>query len=146
MKKLTRNVLLLAGLGFACCSLPASADAAETRIRLSFGAEQAVAVLDDIPASRDFAAMLPLTLEFEDYNSTEKISMLPKKLKTAGSPTSCTPQRGAFTYYAPWGNLAIFHRNFRHSNGLVPLGRVVSGMDALAAIRDGTKITIEEIR
>ncbi len=83
------------------------------QVRLSVGNEEAVVVLDDNPASRDFLSMLPLTLTFEDYNGTEKIGVLPRKLKTQGAPSSCDPEAGSFTYYAPWGNLAIFLRAAR---------------------------------
>lgn len=103
----------------------ASEAMAETagKVRLTSGGGEAIAVLDDTPASRDFLSMLPLELTFKDYNGTEKISYLPRKLATQGSPSSCTPEAGAFTYYAPWGNLALFYRGFRHSDGLVPLGK-----------------------
>ena len=115
------------------------------QVRLSVGNKKAVVVLDDNPASRDFLSMLPLTLTFEDYNGTEKIGSLPRKLKAQDAPTSCDPDVGSFTYYAPWGNLAIFYRDFRHSNGLVPLGRVESGMEVLADMRDGVSIRLEKM-
>jgi hypothetical protein len=31
---------------------------------------------------------------------------------------------GDITYYAPWGNLAIFYRDFGYSPGLVRLGHI----------------------
>jgi hypothetical protein len=40
---------------------------------------------------------------------------------------------GDITYYAPWGNLAIFYRDFGYSSGLVSLGRIESGIEALSA-------------
>lgn len=115
------------------------------QVRLIVGNEEAVVMLDDNPASRDFLSMLPLTLTFEDYNGTEKIGALPRKLDTQGAPSSCDPDVGSFTYYAPWGNLAIFYRDFRHSSGLVPLGHVNSGMETLAGIHDGVSIRLEKM-
>lgn len=94
-----------------------------------FAGEQAIVVLDDHPAVRDFLFMLPLTVTFDDYNEVEKIGYLPRKLHTEGSPSSCNPSVATFAYYAPWGNLSVFYRDFRHSEGLVPLGRVTSGKD-----------------
>jgi len=38
--------------------------------------------LEDNATTRDFVALLPLTLTLRDYNRTEKISDLPKKLST----------------------------------------------------------------
>lgn len=31
---------------------------------------------------------------------------------------------GDITYYSPWGNLALFYRDFGHASGLVRLGRL----------------------
>lgn len=78
----------------------ASGAMAETagKVRLISGGGEAIAVLDDTPAARDFLSMLPLELTFKDYDRTEKISYLPRKLATQGSPSSCTPEAGAFTY------------------------------------------------
>jgi hypothetical protein len=48
----------------------------------------------------------------------------------------------ADTYYAPWGNLALFHKDFRYSEGLVRLGRIDSGIEALRR-KGPLKVTIE---
>jgi hypothetical protein len=88
------------------------------------------AVMTDSAAARDFVSLLPLTLTLEDYNRTEKISSLPKKLSTAGVPSGYDPSVGDICLYAPWGNLCIFYRDFGYSNGLVLLGKIEDGMDA----------------
>ncbi|KKA46395.1 hypothetical protein BZG72_01665 [Salinivibrio sp. PR6] len=87
--------------------------------------------LADSVATRDFLAQLPLTLEFEDYHGIEKVSDLPSRLSTDDAPAGFDPQVGSFTYYAPWGNLAIFYQDFGYANSLVNLGTVVSGMKHL---------------
>lgn len=114
------------------------------RINMLFAGEQVVIVLEDHPAVRDFLSMLPITVTFEDYNGIEKIGYLPRKLNTNGSPLSCDPFVGTFAYYAPWGNLSLFYQDFRHSEGLVPLGRVESGVDSLAKMRGDFSVRIEE--
>jgi hypothetical protein len=48
----------------------------------------------------------------KNYASTEKISYLARKLSTEGAPAGCDPDVGDITYYAPWGNLAIFYKDF----------------------------------
>ena len=53
------------------------------------------------------------------------------------------PDVGAFTYYAPWGNLAIFYRDFGYAVGLVELGRISSGVERLARARDGLVVRVE---
>lgn len=94
------------------------------KIRIAMGETSLTATLDDTEAARDFAALLPLTLTLEDYASTEKIATLPRKLSTRGAPPGSDPDVGDLAYYAPWGNLAIFYRDFGYSVGLVKLGRI----------------------
>lgn len=67
----------------------------------------------------------------EDYAAKEKTSNLPKRLSTKGEPSSYKPLAGDVTYYAPWGNLANFHKNFGYSSSLIKLGKVDSGMESL---------------
>ena len=42
-----------------------------------------------------------------------------------------TPKVGGITYYAPWGNLAIFVGDNVYARGLVRLGKVDTGLPAL---------------
>ena len=84
----------------------------------------------------------PVTLTLEDYAATEKIAYLPRKLSTDGAPPGFNPSVGAVTYYAPWGNLAIFHKDARYADGLIELGRIESGLELLAA-RGPVRVTIE---
>jgi hypothetical protein len=106
-----------------------------TRIHVIAGDQTLSATLDDTPAGRDFARLLPLELSLSDYHATEKVADLPRKLDTADAPASYTPKAGDITYYAPWGNLAIFYEPFRTSRGLVRLGAFDEPIDAL--LKDG---------
>lgn len=114
------------------------------KIRLVAGNRTFTATLEDNAAARDFAALLPLELTLSDYNRIEKIADLPKRLATEGTPDGIDPQIGDITYYAPWGNLAIFYRDFGYSRGLVRLGRIEGNADALAKV-DGTSARIERM-
>ena len=58
--------------------------------------------------------------------------MLSSQLSTAGAPEGIDPKIGDIAYFAPWGNLAIFHRDFRYSAGLIRLGRIAAGAEASA--------------
>jgi hypothetical protein len=102
------------------------------------------ATLLDSKATQDFVSLLPLTLTLEDYAGTEKISYLPKRLSTEGAPSGSDPSVGDITYYAPWGNLAIFHRDFGYSNGLAILGKIDSGIEAFKT-PGSVKVTIEPV-
>lgn len=105
------------------------------RIRVIVGNKVLSAEIEDTPSGRDFAALLPLELSLSDYNTTEKVTDLPSKLDTTDAPASYTPKMGDITYYAPWGNLAIFYKPFRTSRGLVRLGEFDGPIDAL--LKDG---------
>lgn len=100
------------------------------KIKMTIGYTVATATLIDSEASRDFASLLPLTLTREDHAGTEKVSDLPAPLSTGDAPPGFEPSRGDIAHYAPWGNVAIFYRDFRYSAGLVPLGTIDSGMEA----------------
>lgn len=108
-------------------------EAKAMKIRLTINGKSMTATLDDNPAARDFLALLPITLKLEDYASTEKVAYLPRKLTTQDAPAGIDPDVGDIAYYAPWGNLAIFYRDFGYSTGLVRLGRFDAGVEALSA-------------
>lgn len=113
-------------------------------IRIIVDDGEMIAELDDNAAARDFLALLPLTLQLDDYAATEKVADLPKKLSTAGTAGGFDPSVGDITYYAPWGNLAIFYKDFSYSRGLVNLGRIVEGQ-ALLHFRGRKTVTIEPV-
>lgn len=103
----------------------------ETRIRILFDNGEAVVTLFDNPVSKDFLSLLPMTVAFEDYARTEKITYLSRKLATQGGVLD-DQTTGDFCYYAPWGNLAVFYKGFGSGNGLYILGRIDSGKERLA--------------
>ncbi len=115
-----------------------------TAIRLVVGSQEVIIDMLDNPASRAFLALLPLTLEFSDYANIEKIATLPRKLNTQGSPTA-QQASGDFTYYAPWGNLAVFYRGSGSDGQLYVLGRIRSGKEQLAAMHRNFTARIEKI-
>lgn len=102
------------------------------------------ATLNDSAAAQDFAAMLPLTLTLGDHANTEKVADLPGQLSTTGSPSGTAARAGDITYFAPWGNLAIFYRDFDHANGLIALGRIHDPLDVLTQSAEGPTITITQ--
>lgn len=102
-------------------------------IVLTLDGREVAATLDDNAASRAFFAQLPLTLTLADYAGTELVADLPSRLPTDGAPAGMDPSIGDITYYAPWGNLAIFYRDFGYASGLVLLGRVEGSVAALGA-------------
>ena len=114
------------------------------KLRLRFADHDTVmtATLRDGATTRDFLALLPLTETFEDYAGTEKIYYLPTRLSIADAAAGSDPAVGDVAYYAPWRNLAIFYRDAGYANGLVILGRIDGGLEALA-VPGAVRVTIE---
>ena len=113
------------------------------RIRLTAGETVLTATMFDNETSRDFISLLPLTLTLKDYAGTEKISDLPKRLSKQDAPSGSDPSVGDITYYSPWGNLAIFYKDFGYSSGLIILGRIETGIEKLGSMNGEFKVTIE---
>lgn len=132
-------------LGLILLSASASAFAEGERVKFIFDDKEIIVVLEDNSGAESLLKQLPLTLKFEDYSSTEKISYPPEKLDISRAPKSCTPKRGDLAYYSPWGNLAFFYRDFRYSNGLVPLGRIETGIEALEELDRAASVKVEKI-
>jgi hypothetical protein len=124
---------------------PCGAEESGMKIRIKVGDTALTATLIDSQTSRDFISLLPLTLTLKDYAGTEKISDLPKRLSTEGAPSGSDPSVGDIAYYAPWGNLAIFYRDFGYSSGLVILGKIESGMETFN-VPGSLKVRIELIK
>lgn len=97
------------------------------RLRLTFADQDFTATLEDNPSARDLFSMLPLALTISDYSTNEKIAYLPRKLTEEGSGQFGNEAVGDLCYYAPWGNLAMFHGPYRWSRGLIRLGRLDGG-------------------
>lgn len=148
---MTRGVFVSAMallLGLTCTATATSTEAQSKvdsmNIKMTIAGQIITATLEESHSARDFFAMLPLALPLEDYADTEKIAYLPRKLTTQGAPKGIDPNVGDLTYYAPWGNLAIFYRDFGYSTGLIKLGRIESGITHLTTTPSAS-ITIEAI-
>ena len=101
------------------------------KLKITIGEQYVMATVYDNATTKDFVSLLPLTLELNDYAETEKISYLSQKLTAQGAPSGCDPDVGDITYYAPWGNLAIFYKDFGYAAGLIKLGKIEGDVSIL---------------
>ncbi|MFA6040839.1 MAG: cyclophilin-like fold protein [Methylophilus sp.] len=117
-----------------------------TNICLTINGKSITATLNNSVASKDFISMLPISLKLEDFAKTEKISYLPRKLSLTGAASGYAPAVGDITYYAPWGNLAIFYKESKvgFARGLISLGKIDGDINHLLGA-DGAILTIEKI-
>ena len=117
----------------------------DMKVRLTVGDSVFIATIPNSPIGLDFVSRLPLSLTLKDYAETEKIAYLPQKLTVEGAPAGASARIGDLTYYAPWGNLAIFYKDHGYATGLIPLGRIESGINKLVQIKEEVAIKIEKI-
>ncbi|WP_302280035.1 cyclophilin-like fold protein [Brachyspira pilosicoli] len=141
MRKIITTFILFMGL------FTMNAFAQNTRIKLTFEGNEIYALINNSKAGDDFLSLLPLSVKAEDFNSTEKIFYLNKKLNIQNEPDGINPKAGDITYYAPWGNIAIFYKDFRYSNNLIYLGRFenVSDVEKLSNMKGDFDIRIERV-
>lgn len=138
MFKLLIPVLIFLSCVAAGCASPAAGSgsavqhtASERRVCISVSGRTAVLVLGSTPAADRLYSSLPLTLEFSDYNHTEKIAYLPEPVHKQLSPEGHAPSAGDLCIYGPWGNLCLFYRSYHTNKDLFYLGRIESGLEFL---------------
>lgn len=117
----------------------------KTMIKMTFVGNEIYGEILNTQSGKEFLSQLPTSLKFEDYNSTEKISYLSKKLSAKGEPEGFTPKKGDISYYVPWGNLAIFYRDFRYSRSLIKIGEL-KDIDKLANMQGDFEVRIEIVK
>ena len=114
------------------------------KIQIIIGANTIEGMLYDNPTARDFTARLPMTMELKDYAGKEKIYTFSNKLSLEKAPSGSEGMTGDITYYAPWGNLAIFYKDHGYASGLVPLGRIENAGKLEELCRASCQVTIEQ--
>ncbi|MGR3806717.1 cyclophilin-like fold protein [Pasteurella testudinis] len=110
-------------------------EAKEMKVKITLDQHVRYATLTDNPSTQSLMKRLPLSLPLEDYADSEKIARLPAKLDTAAKPRH-RGRPGDITYYAPWGNLALFYGSGPDATGLVYLGRFDGDFEVLKQARN----------
>ncbi|HPA69685.1 MAG TPA: cyclophilin-like fold protein [Methanoregulaceae archaeon] len=97
-------------------------------IHVTANGKTTVFQLNNSPAARDLFTQLPLNIKVKNYSHNEKIFYPPKKLSTDGTPKA-NAKAGTLAYYAPWGDVVMFFKDFGSASGLYELGYAVSGSE-----------------
>ena len=106
----------------------------------------ATVTLDDTPAARAFAAMLPLRLSLHDPMGQAKSGQLPSPIDVTEESPVFDPNVGELYYWAPSNTVAIFYDDLGQSvppPGLVRLGTLESGLAAISSAGNGFPVGIE---
>jgi hypothetical protein len=118
------------------------------RIRLIIGDHVATAMLEDSAAARDFAAMLPMTIDMHDLFGREKAGRLPRELSIDRARWEFDYEVGELAYWSPGDDIAIFYADDGQAipqPGLVRLGTIDTGLDVIAAAGNDFQMTIEPL-
>ena len=108
------------------------AEGARVQIRITIGAANLAATLEDNPTARDFAVQLPLTVTLRDFGAAEKVSgELPKRISEQSAPATAAGTVGDIAYYAPWGNIAFYRERGPNASGVIKIATITSGIEAL---------------
>lgn len=101
-----------------------------TSIRIVVESTTFIATLYDNGTAKAFKAMLPLTLNMNDFNNNEKVCSLPNSLTTSASNPG-TIRNGDIMLYGS-SSLVLFYETFSTSYSYTKIGRVddVSGLKA----------------
>ena len=117
-------------------------EVASLKVKISVGDRIISATMEDNAAGRDFLSRLPLEVTLNDFNNTtEKIFYPEPALTLEGAKRGCAPVLGDITIYAPWGNVAIFCKNWSHSNDLIKIGHIDG--DGISALTTGGDIKVK---
>jgi hypothetical protein len=109
---------------------------------LRFGDQAVGATLADTPAAREFAEMLPLSLELSETWGQAKSGRLPRPVSVEGAPRSSRPAPGGIYYWPDTATLAVYYDDLGQTvppPGLVLLGVLDTGVDEIA---DLGKVTV----
>ena len=116
--------------------------ATSMKMNIIVGDRTITATMEDNAAARDFLSRLPLEVTLNDFNNTtEKVFYPNPALTVDGVARGCAPMSGDITIYAPWGNVAIFCKNWSHSNDLLKIGHIDD--NGIEALNIGGDITVK---
>jgi hypothetical protein len=110
---------------------------------LRLGNGRATATLDDTPAAREFAAILPLRLSLHDPMGQAKSGPLPRRIDVSEDGRVLDPSAGEIYYWPPSGTVAIFYDDLGQTvppPGMVRLGVLDSGLEEIASA--GNRFTV----
>ena len=117
-------------------------EAVYTRIKLTANGKEIIIRLNNNDTAADLISAMPCELDFSDFNGTEKIAYPAKTLNTTGVQSGTTPFAGDLTLYKPWGNLALFYKNWSYSDDLIPLGKIEKGIENISELNGTVKAEI----
>jgi hypothetical protein len=113
-----------------------------TPITITAGDVVITANLNDSRVSKDFAAMLPVTLPWFRNAGIEYISELPKPLTETG-PFYTDVQPGDLVYYNPADSITIIYEETSSVPTLTEMGEITSDLSVFDKLPDTVDMRVE---
>ena len=110
------------------------------KISINVDGKTIIFQLNNSNAAKELYIQLPLKINVENYSDNEKIFYPPQKLSTNNTPKA-NAKNGTLAYYAPWGNVVIFYKDFGTANGLYEIGNILSGKEHIENISGTIEVT-----
>jgi len=115
-------------------------------MKIIIGNQTITASMESNAAAKDLLSRLPIEITLEDFNrTTEKIFYTDPQLNTTDVPMGCAPTPGDITIYAPWGNIAIFCKNWSYSSDLIKIGHINGDGIKVLQVPGNVKVKIEKL-
>lgn len=114
----------------------------EMKIKVSDGKNEVIFLLNDTSPSKSLYNQLPITVEAENYGSSEKIFYPPEKLDTS-DVTEGGGEAGKLAYFSPWGNVVMYYSSFGAYPGLYIMGEAINGAESIEKLSGTVTVTAE---
>ena len=119
-------------------------EANQMRIDITIGEQHFRATLTESAATRDLAALLPVTVDMIDHGGVEKTGPLPSPLSLERQPDGADPDVGDVGYYAPGNALVLYYGDQSYFPGIVIIGRLDGdAAEQIAGIAGPVTATVE---
>lgn len=104
---------------------------------------QVTIALNNSKAAQDLVNQNPSSVKIGNYSNDEKTFYPDKDLDLANTPKA-NAVVGTLAYFAPWGDVCLFYRDFGSDPGLYELGTTTSGKNDISKLSGTTKIEFIE--
>lgn len=100
-------------------------------VKITSNGHSATFRLYDTTAAKGLYDQLPLTLPMTDFRDAQWMFYPPTKLKVTAREAYHDGRKGELSYYAPWGDVFMLHKDFHAGDEMHRLGINVSGIDQI---------------
>ena len=104
----------------------------DMQVRITSQGHTATFRLYDTVAARQFYDQLPLELDLTNFRDAQWMFYPPEKLSVTPREAYHDGKKGELSYYAPWGDAFMLHKDFYAGDEMHRLGINVAGIEEIA--------------